>query len=94
MSSDFKRRLFDKLQKKTNVRLDAKEIESLANKVDRKSLANEQKLLGLIRQVAKLANVELNKEREEKILRYLKKNDVQNADMKTLLSLMNKNLEK
>ncbi|RKD25689.1 hypothetical protein BEP19_01745 [Ammoniphilus oxalaticus] len=94
MSKDFRRRLFDKLQKKTNASIDAKEIEALANKVDRKSLGNEEKLLGLIRQVSKLANVNLSKEKEARILQYLKKNDIQNADMKTLLSLMSKNLDK
>lgn len=93
MSKDFTRRLFDKLQKKTNTKLDAKDIEALASKVDKKSLGNEQKLLGLIRQVSKLANVNLTKEKEEKILKYLKNNNIENADMKTLLTLMSKNLD-
>jgi len=93
MSKDFTRRLFDKLQKKTNAKVDAKDIEALASKVDRNSLGNEQKLLGLIRQVSKLANVNLTKEKEERILKYLKNNNIQNADMKTLLTLMSKNLD-
>jgi phage antirepressor YoqD-like protein len=94
MSKDsFSKRLLDKLQKKTNAQIDTKQLEVLASKVDKKDLANEDSLLQLIRQLSKLANVNLTKEKEEKIMTYLKNNDIQNADMKTMLSLLNKKLD-
>lgn len=93
MSKDFTKRLFEKLQKKSNTPLNVKDIEALASKVDKNSLGNEEKMLGLIRQVSKLANVSLTKEKEDRILKYLKNNNVQNADMKTILSLMSKKLD-
>jgi CRISPR/Cas system CSM-associated protein Csm5 (group 7 of RAMP superfamily) len=93
MASGFSRKLIDKLQKKTNAKLDTKQLEVLASKVDKNDLKNEDHLVKLIRQVALLANVNMSNEQEEKIMKYLKKNDLQNADMKTLLSLLSKKLD-
>lgn len=93
MAKDFSRRLIDKLKKKTNSQLDTKQLEVLASKVNKNDLGSDEKLLGLIRQVSKLANVSLTKEKEEKIIKYLKNNNIENADMKSLLSILNKKLD-
>lgn len=93
MSKGFSKRLIEKLQNKTNAKLDAKQLEALAGKVNKDDLGSEEKVLNLIRQVSKLANVPLTKDKEEKILKHLKNNNIQDADMKSLLSLLNKKLD-
>lgn len=93
MSKGFSKRLLEKLQKKTNTKIDAKQIEGLAGKVNKNDLNNEEKMLGLIREVSKLANIPMSKEKEEKIIKYLKKNNIQDADMMSLLSILNKKLD-
>ncbi len=93
MAKDFSKRLIEKLKNKTNSQLDTKQLEVLASKVNKNDLGSEEKLLGLIRQVSKLANVNLTKEKEEKIIKYLKNNNIQNADMKSLLTILNKKLD-
>lgn len=93
MSKGFSKRLLDKLQKKTNANLDTKQLEVLASKVNKQDLGNEESVLKLIRQVSKIAGISMTKEKEEKIIKYLKNNNIQDADMKTLLSLVNKKLD-
>jgi|GEM_PF-3728565 len=93
MSKGFSKKLLEKLQKKTNTKVDAKQLELFASKVDKDDLSDEGKMLQLIRQLSKLANVQLDKEKEEKIIKYLRNNDIKQADMKTVLSLLNKKLD-
>ncbi|HJV46546.1 MAG TPA: stage VI sporulation protein F [Bacillota bacterium] len=93
MSKNFSKRLLEKLQQKTKTQIDTKQLEILASKVDKKDLADEARMLQLIRQLSKIANINLTKEKEEKIMGYLRQNDIQNADMKTMLSLLNKKLD-
>jgi phage antirepressor YoqD-like protein len=93
MSNEFAKKLLEKLQKKTNTTLDSKKLEALASKVNKKDIENTDSLLTLIRQLAVVANIELTKEKEQKVIDYLKKNNIQQGDMKTLLSLLNKKLD-
>jgi hypothetical protein len=93
MSNEFAKKLLEKLQKKTNTTLDSKKLEDLASKVNKKDIENTDSLLTLIRQLAVVANIELTKEKEQKVIDYLKKNNIKQGDMKTLLSLLNKKLD-
>jgi hypothetical protein len=93
MAGNFSKKLIEKLQKKTQKKLDPKQLESLAGKLDKSDLQNEESLSKLIRQLSLLANVDISKEQEEKIISYLKKNNIQDADMKTLFTLLNKKLD-
>ncbi|MBP1933467.1 stage VI sporulation protein F [Ammoniphilus resinae] len=93
MSKGFSKKLLEKLQKKTNTKVDAKQLEVFASKVNKDDLSDEGRMLQLIRQLSKMANVQLDKEKEEKIIKYLRNNDIKQADMKTVLSLLNKKLD-
>ena len=66
--------LFDKVEKKTNVKKD--DILKLAKKIQGKDLNDEKMLRSLIKDVAKLAGKDVSKEKEDKIIKAVKKDKV------------------
>ena len=63
--------IFDKVEKKTNVKKE--DILKLAKSISGKDLNDERVLRSLIKDVAKLANKPVSKEKEEKIINAVKK---------------------
>lgn len=66
--------IFDKVEKKTNVKKD--DILKLAKSLSGKDLNDEKVLRSLIKDVAKLANKPVSKEKEEKIINAVKKDKI------------------
>ncbi len=66
--------IFDKVEKKTNVK--KQDILKLAKSISGKDLNDERVLCSLIKDVAKLANKPVSKEKEEKIINAVKKDKV------------------
>jgi hypothetical protein len=83
------KKFLDKLQGKN---VDTSKLEKIADGVKKNDLQDEQKLRQLVRQLALLANVSLSKEKEDKIVAYVNKNNVQGQDMKTLANLLKNKL--
>lgn len=67
-------KIFDKVEEKTNVRRE--DIISLAKSIQGKDMNNEKNLRKLIQDVAKLAGKPVSKEKEEKIIKAVKKDQV------------------
>lgn len=85
--SKIPKKFLDKLQGKN---VDTSKLESIANSVSKEDLSNEQKVRQLIRQLAKIANVTLNKEKEDQIVSYVKNNNIQGSDLKTISKMLKK----
>ncbi len=66
--------IFDKVEKKTNVKKN--DILKLAKSLSGKDLNDEKVLRSLIKDVAKLANKPVSKEKEEKIINAVKKDKI------------------
>lgn len=66
--------IFDKVEKKTNVK--KQDILKLAKSISGKDLNDERVLRSLIKDVAKLANKPVSKEKEEKIINAVKKDKI------------------
>ena len=79
------KKFLDKLQGKN---VDTSKLERLANGVTKSDLADEQKVRQLLRQLAVIANVKMSKEKEDRIVRYIRNHNVQSGDMKTLTGLL------
>lgn len=62
--------LFKNIESKTNVKKD--DIMNLARSIQSQDLTNEDNLRKLINDVAKMANKEISKEKEDKILNAIK----------------------
>ena len=67
-------KIFDKVEEKTNVKRE--DIISLAKSIQGKDMNNERNLRKLIQDVAKLAGKKVSKEKEEKIIKAVKKDQV------------------
>jgi len=67
-------KIFDKVEEKTNVKRE--DIISLAKSIQGKDMNNEKNLRKLIQDVAKLAGKPVSKEKEEKIIKAVKKDQV------------------
>ena len=67
-------KIFDKVEEKTNVKRE--DIISLAKSIQGKDMNNERNLRKLIQDVAKLAVKKVSKEKEEKIIKAVKKDQV------------------
>lgn len=74
--------IFDKVEKKTNVKKE--DIISLAKSVSSQDLSDENNLRKLIKQVAHLAGKEVTKEKEESIIKAVKKDKIP-KDFKNML---------
>lgn len=77
----------DQIQKKTSVKPD--ELLKLANSVSSANLQDEKTVRQLIAQVAKLANKEVSKEKEDQIVNAIVKNNMP-ADFASLAKMFNK----
>ncbi|MBP3950577.1 stage VI sporulation protein F [Bacillus suaedae] len=82
-NSDF----MDQISKKTSVRPD--ELLKLANSVSNANLQDEETVRQLIKDVAKLANKEVTKEKEDQIVEAIVKNDMP-MDFASLAKMFNK----
>ena len=67
-------KIFDKVEEKTNAKRE--DIISLAKSIQGKDMNNERNLRKLIQDVAKLAGKKVSKEKEEKIIKAVKKDQV------------------
>ena len=67
-------KIFDKVEEKTNVKRE--DIISLAKSIQGKDMNNERNLRRLIQDVARLAGKTVSKEKEEKIIKAVKKDQV------------------
>ena len=75
-------KIFDKVEEKTNVKRE--DIISLAKSIQGKDMNNERNLRKLIQDVAKLAGKKVSKEKEEKIIKAVKKDQVKDKLNKML----------
>lgn len=66
--------IFDKVEKKTNVKKE--DILKLAKSISGKDLNDERVLRSLIKDVARLANKPVSKDKEEKIINAVKKDKI------------------
>ena len=66
--------IFFKVEKRTSVKKE--DIISLAKTVTSQDLSSDESIRNLIKKVAKLANKEVSKEKEEKIINAIKKDKV------------------
>ena len=75
-------KIFDKVEEKTNVKRE--DIINLAKSIQVKDMNNERNLRKLIQDVAKLAGKTVSKEKEEKIIKAVKKDQVKDGLNKML----------
>lgn len=80
-------KFFDNLEKKTNVRKD--DLLRLANKVSHANFQDEETVRNLIADVARLANVDVSKEKEDRIVDAIVNNKIP-ADLSQLTNMINK----
>ncbi len=66
--------LFKKVESKTNVK--KQDILSLAKSIQNKNMSDETNLRELIHNIAKMANKEIDKEKEDKIINAVKNNQI------------------
>jgi len=66
--------LFDKIEKKTNVKKE--DIINLAKSIQSSDLKDEKNLRRIIKEVGKMAGKEVSKEKEEKIIEAVKQDKV------------------
>ena len=78
-------KIFDKVEEKTNVKRE--DIINLAKSIQGKDMNNERNLRKLIQDVAKLAGKTVSKEKEEKIIKAVKKDQVKDVIIFTFLVL-------
>ena len=75
-------KIFDKVEEKTNVKRE--DIINLAKSIQGKDMNNERNLRKLIQDVAQLAGKTVSKEKEEKIIKAVKKDQVKDGLNKML----------
>ncbi len=72
----FKDNLFNRIEKKTNIKKDT--ILSLANKLQQNNIKDEKTLREIIHELSKMTNKEVSKEKEDKIINAILKDQVPN----------------
>ena len=72
----FKDSLFNKIEKKTNIKKDT--ILSLANKLQNNNMKDENTLREIIQEISNLTGKEVSKEKEDKIIQAIIKDQVPN----------------
>lgn len=85
--SNFQKGMFDKIQKNANISPD--EIYKVADSVKNANFSDERTVRNLIRQLAKLANKPISKEKEDKIVEAIVKNKIP-MDSKSINNLFDK----
>ncbi|WP_226579359.1 stage VI sporulation protein F [Halobacillus litoralis] len=79
--SDFQKNIFDHLKKKANI--DAADVFDVANSVQNADFSDEKTVRRLVRQLAKIANKNVSKQKEDKIVEAITKQNMP-LDMNTL----------
>lgn len=74
--------IFSKVEEKTSLKKE--DIIKLAKKASKEDLSNEKNIRNLIKEVAKMAGKEVPKEKEEKILNAIKKDNIP-KDLKNIM---------
>ncbi len=72
--SDFQKNMFDQIQKKSSISPD--EIVKIANSVQNANFTDEKTVRDLVRQLAKTANKPISKEKEDKLVQSITKNNM------------------
>ncbi|WCK56069.1 stage VI sporulation protein F [Aneurinibacillus sp. Ricciae_BoGa-3] len=79
------KKFLDKLKGKN---VDTSQLESLAGNVTKSDLADETKVRQLIRQLALLAGVSMDSEKEDRVVAYIRDHNLQSGDIGNLAKLM------
>lgn len=87
MDHTLNQNFFDNIEKKTNVKKE--DIFKLANSVSNANFKDERTVRKLIADVARLANVPVSKEKEDKIVDAIVNNNMP-ADLSQLAKMLNK----
>ena len=74
--------IFSKVEEKTSLKKE--DIIKLAKKASKEDLSNEKNIRNLIKEVAKMAGKEVPKDKEEKILNAIKKDNIP-KDLKNIM---------
>ena len=82
--SDFQKGLFDKIQQNANI--DPQEILQIAESVKNADFSDERTVRNLVRKLSRIANKPISKQKEDKIVESITKNNVP-MDMQSLNSL-------
>ena len=85
--SQFKKGLFDKLEQNSNI--DSSDVYKVAESVKNADFSDEKTVRNLVRQLARLANKPISKEKEDKIIESITKNKMP-TDMQTLNKIFKK----
>ncbi|GAA5415378.1 hypothetical protein Pryu01_00402 [Paraliobacillus ryukyuensis] len=85
--SDFQKNMFDQIQKKSNITTD--EIMKVASSVQNANFSDEKTVRNLVKQLAKMANKPISKEKEDKLVQSITKNKVP-KDLNSLGQLFKK----
>ncbi|WP_182199418.1 stage VI sporulation protein F [Paraliobacillus salinarum] len=72
--SDFQKNMFDQISKNSNISPD--QILKVANSVQNADFSNEKTVRNLVKQLAKMANKPISKEKEDKLVQSITKNNV------------------
>ncbi|MFC2948302.1 stage VI sporulation protein F [Virgibacillus sediminis] len=83
----FQKSLFDKLQQNANITPD--EVYKVADSVKNADFSDERTVRGLVRQLARMANKPISREKEDKIVESITKNKMP-ADINSLNQLFKK----
>lgn len=81
--------LLDKIKATTKGKVDESLIRSLASGMSQDDLRDEKKLRELVRQVAKMVNKPLSKEKEDRIVRYVKTHSLSVNDLLAIAKRLN-----
>ncbi len=85
--SGFQKKAFDKIQQNANI--DPSEIYKVADSVKNADFSDEKTVRKLVRQLARMANKPISKEKEDKIVQSIAKNNMP-VDMQSLNKLFKK----
>lgn len=72
--SDFQKNMFDQISKNSNI--SPEQILKVANSVQNADFSNENTVRNLVKQLAKMANKPISKEKEDKLVQSITKNNV------------------
>jgi len=79
--SDFQKGIFDKIQENSNI--DPQDVLKIADSVQNADFSNEKTVRNLVRHLSRLANKRISREKEDKIVESITKNNVP-MDMQSL----------
>ena len=79
--SDFQKGIFDKIQENSNI--DPQDVLKIADSVQSADFSNEKTVRNLVRHLSRLANKRISREKEDKIVESITKNNVP-MDMQSL----------